>query len=100
MMTSFLIMLAAGAAEPVAVQTLPIDPTRMSRSEIRASNAGRSANDPDYIRCVRADETGSLVKKTVSCHTNSQWAEADLLGNDNARSTFGAMQSKAGNNSN
>jgi hypothetical protein len=100
MITTLLIALAAGAAQaPAAPSELPPldrDPRTMSQSEIRAFNTGRPRTDPDFIRCVRAEETGSLVRKTATCHTNAQWAEADRVGNQNARDTYGAMQSKAG----
>jgi hypothetical protein len=96
MMTSLLIALAAGAAQASALPSLEKDPTTMSQSEIRAFNTGRSRSDPDFIRCVRTEETGSLVRKTFSCHTNSQWELAEQVGNQSARDTFGAMQSKAG----
>ena len=96
MIPTLLIALAAGAAQPAELPTLDKDPTTMSQSEIRAFNTGRARTDPDFIRCVRLEETGSLVRKTFSCHTNSQWAEAEQVGNQSARDTFGAMQSKAG----
>lgn len=28
---------------------------------------------PDYVKCVRLDVTGSLVKKTRVCKTNAEW---------------------------
>ncbi|MEI6640705.1 MAG: hypothetical protein WCL10_01625 [Novosphingobium sp.] len=99
MPASFLFALAAAAAAPVLPATdlpaLDKDPTAMSQSEIRAFNKGRSANDPDYIRCRRTEETGSLVRKTFICHTTSQWASMERQGNQNARDTYEAMTSKA-----
>lgn len=105
MPASFLLVLAAAAAGTTAVATadLPVlekDPTAMSQSEIRAFNKGRSVNDPDYIRCRKTEETGSLIRKTFICHTMSQWASLDRQGNQNARDTYEAMTSKATNNSN
>lgn len=102
MTPSFLIALAAAAATIPAAE-LPVldkDPTRMSQSEIRAFNKGRAATDPDFIRCVRREETGSLVRRSFTCHTVSQWAAMDRQGNQNARDTFEAMTSKATTTSN
>lgn len=102
MTPSFLIALAAAAATIPAAE-LPVldkDPTQMSQSEIRAFNKGRLATDPDFIRCVRREETGSLVRRSFTCHTVSQWAAMDRQGNQNARDTFEAMTSKATNTSN
>jgi hypothetical protein len=104
MMTSLLFALAAAAAEPAAPPALaPVilappltrDPRSMSQTEIRNYNANRERNAPDFIRCVRREETGSLARKTFSCRTNAQWAQADQIGNQNARDTMQAMESKA-----
>lgn len=105
MSASFLIFLAAAAAGNTAVSAsaLPVlekDPTAMSQSEIRAFNKGRSVNDPDFIKCRKSEETGSLIRKTFICHTMSQWAALDRQGNQNARDTYEAMTSKATTNSN
>jgi hypothetical protein len=104
MMTSLLFALAAAAAEPAALPVAPApllqNPRTMSQSEIRAYNTGREKSDPDFIRCVKREETGSLARKTFSCHTNAQWAQADRVGNQNARDTYEAMTSKATNTSN
>jgi hypothetical protein len=104
MITSLLIALAASAALtadlPAELPVLEKDPRTMSQSEIRAFNAGRVRKDPDFIRCVRSDQTGSLARKTFSCRTNAQWADADRVGNQNARETFQVVQSKAGSSSN
>ncbi len=100
-MMSLLIALAAAASAP-ADQLPPLtrDPRGMSQSEIRASNVGRARTDPSFIRCVRSEKTGSLARKTFSCRTNAQWADADRIGNQDARDTYGTMQSKSMNQSN
>lgn len=97
MIVSLLIALAAAAPE---LPPLDKDPTKMSQAEIRAFNKDRLATDPDFIRCVRREETGSLVRRSFTCHTVSQWAAMDKQGNQNARDTFEAMTSKATNTSN
>ncbi|WP_298174330.1 hypothetical protein [Novosphingobium sp.] len=104
MPASFLFALAAAAATTaVSATELPAlekDPTAMSQSEIRAFNKGRSVNDPDFIRCRRSEETGSLVHKTFTCHTMSQWAAMERQGNQTARDTYEAMTSKSINQAN
>lgn len=30
---------------------------------------------PNFVRCVRLEETGSLVKKTRVCKTNAEWTQ-------------------------
>jgi hypothetical protein len=105
MPASFLFALAAAAAAstPAPVADLPVlekDPTAMSQSEIRAFNTGRRVSDPDYIRCRRSEETGSLVRKTFTCHTTSQWAEMERQGNQTGRDVYDAFVSKAARTSN
>lgn len=104
MMTSLLFALAAAAAEPAApvpALSSPVlapftrDPRTMSQADIRSHNLGRERNAPDFIRCLRREETGSLVRKNLSCRTNAQWARADQIGNQNARDTYQWMESKA-----
>lgn len=102
MTSSLFIALAAAVAALPAVElpTLDKDPTKMSQSEIRAFNKDRPVSDPDFIRCVRREETGSLVRRSFTCHTVSQWAAMDKQGNQNARDTYESMTSKATTQSN
>lgn len=93
---------AVAAAEPPAPPSAPpaMDPRQMSGSEIRAHNANLQATDPNYIRCERTAEIGSLIARHRSCRTNAQWAEADEIGNANGREVQEAMRSKSWNTSN
>ncbi|MCW1382213.1 hypothetical protein OLX02_05215 [Novosphingobium sp. KCTC 2891] len=105
MITTFIIALAANAAASTsasgtAITALELDPRKMSQSQVRAHNASRIKTDPDYIRCVKSEDTGSLVRKRVSCRTNAMWEQADRVGNQNARETYEAMQGKAINQAN
>jgi hypothetical protein len=93
MVPMMLFALAAAASEPATLAPLTQDPQKMSQSEIRAYNTGRSSKDPDYIRCIRAETTGSIVRKIVTCHTNSQWAIVEGIGNQNARDAYGSVPS-------
>jgi hypothetical protein len=104
MPASFLFALATAAAAATtpaaALPPLEKDPASMSQSEIRAFNKGRSLNDPDFIRCRRDEETGSLVRKSITCHTMSQWAAMERQGNRTARDAYDGLTSKAINQSN
>lgn len=100
MPASFLFALAAAAGAAAATPTvdLPVlekDPTKMSQAEIRAFNMGRPASDPDFIRCRRTEETGSLARKTFICHTKSQWAQLEDQGNQTGRDVYDEFVSKA-----
>lgn len=70
------------------------NPKELSRSEIRAHNARVMATDPYFIKCVKSEPIGSLVKRNFSCRTNSQWNAADLAGNDEMRRVADQMSSK------
>ncbi|WP_226016198.1 hypothetical protein [Novosphingobium sp. FKTRR1] len=96
----FLIALAAGAAPVAAAPAADFDPRRMKPSEIRTHNASLDRKDPNFIRCVAQEETGSLVRKSVSCRTNAQWASSFKDNNQNARDTYDSMVGKAVNQSN
>jgi hypothetical protein len=104
MPASLLFALAAAVASPAGspadLPALDKDPTAMSQSEIRTFNTGRPASDPDFIRCRRAEETGSLVHKRFTCHTTSQWAVMDRQGNDTGRDVYDEFVSKASRTSN
>lgn len=94
--TMMMVLQAASGAAGAA----PFDPHHMNRAEIKAHNAQLASTDPNYIRCKQELETGSLVKKRASCRTNAQWQAAWAVGNQDARDTAEAMQSKASSGSN
>lgn len=101
-LNAVLLLLAASGGAVAEVQDLGPEPDaqRMSTAEIKANNAKLARNHPYYIRCQRREETGSLVKGIKSCRTNHQWRMAFEQGNQSARETYEAMQSKAVNSSN
>lgn len=97
MLTSILLLLAAQAAVPDNVQTLPVgepDPAHMNAKEMREFNASLPPAHPYHIRCRREVETGSLARTTRICRTNQQWTKADQVGNANVRETMDRMSSK------
>ncbi len=97
MLSSILLLLAADSSVQAANPQPLVEPSprEMNQREIRAFNAHVARDHPFYIRCVSSMETGSLSKRNYSCRTNRQWTLADETGNQNARETYGAMQSKA-----
>lgn len=99
MLTTFAVILLSSAAAspvggaPVAAPVEP-DPRAMSASQIREHNGKLDRKHPDFIRCVKSANTGTLVARNVSCRTNRQWAIADRVGNDEARDIGDKMASK------
>lgn len=79
---------SAGAAANEGETPLARAPSDMSGAEIDAYNDGRAATDPDYIRCRKIDEPGSLVKKIRICNTNAQWRKISDKGNQDARDSM------------
>jgi len=53
---------------------------------------------PDYVRCVKILETGSLVKKTKICRTNAEWRRSADDGRKNADDII--MHNRGGVNTN
>ncbi|WP_194954841.1 hypothetical protein [Sphingopyxis solisilvae] len=86
---------AALAAEESAPP--PKTPSAMTPTEINAHNAGLAPSDPNFIKCRKTVEIGSLVKKNRVCRTNAKWKEVIANSSQNARDTTEAMTSKAGN---
>ncbi|MBA4751650.1 MAG: hypothetical protein H2055_05420 [Sphingopyxis sp.] len=68
----------------------------MTGTEIKAYNAGLAPTHPDFIKCRKIEEVGSLVKKARVCHSNEQWKQLWAQGNQDSRDTMDAMSSKAG----
>lgn len=76
------------AAADEAEMPLARTPSEMSGAEIDAYNQGRAATDPDYIRCRRIEQVGSLVKKLRVCNTNAEWRRITDKGNQDARDSM------------
>jgi hypothetical protein len=94
---------AANPAPPVTtpppVNIAEPNPKTMSQREIKEFNAQLTQNHPFYIRCVKSAETGSLIKRNLSCRTNKKWKEAADRGNEEARAIIDEMASKSWNSS-
>jgi hypothetical protein len=100
MLNILLLLAAATSTAPATVPGIDItepNPKKMSGKEIREHNAKLARNHPFFIRCIKKEETGSLVKRKASCRTNDQWAAADEAGNREARDIADRMASKAAN---
>lgn len=69
-------------------------PSTMTSSEIRAHNEGLPATHPYFVKCRKIEEIGSLVKKARVCHTNEQWKQLWVQGNQDARDTVDHFGSK------
>lgn len=79
---------ASAAAANEAEVPLARTASEMSGAEIDAYNQGRATTDPDYIRCRRIEQVGSLVKKLRVCHTNAEWRRVTDKGNQDARDSM------------
>jgi hypothetical protein len=84
--------IASGAQENVPRAKVP---SAMTPTEIAAHNAALAPTDPDFIKCRKTLEIGSLVKKNRVCRTNAKWKEVIENSSQNARATVEAMGSKA-----
>lgn len=94
--TSTLIALVGSTAAGVpAAEVAEPNPKTMSQAEIRAFNAALDKDHKYFIRCKRSATTGSYAKREYSCRTNTQWAAADVAGNQEARDIGERMTSKA-----
>lgn len=82
----------AGASQPSA-------PPRMSASEIRAYNSTLDRSDPQFIRCTKQLETGSLVRKRATCRTNEEWRRVEDISNTEARDIVDRVNSSGSSNS-
>ncbi len=98
-MTPVLFAVLMTATAPVAPQApaAEFNPRTMSQREIRTHNSSLARDDPDFIRCVRSTDTGSLIARNYSCRTNQQWVAADEAGNTEARVIAEEMRSKSWN---
>ena len=88
------------ASAPAAPPMSSNGQVMMTRAEIKAYNSALSREHPNYVRCQRTLDTGSLVKKTTSCRTNEAWRRAEQIANDDLRYTMDrtmTSQSTAGN---
>ena len=88
------IAIIAASAAATAMPSQPESANKMGPTRIREHNTGLDPSHPSFIRCVKSEETGSLVRKRSMCRTNQDWAAADEAGNLEAREIAEAMRSK------
>ena len=70
--------LAKAFAALLLVIVLPLDAAQATVSTVdRASTEKLDSRDPNYMRCRKILETGSLVKKQRICKTNAEWAKVN-----------------------
>lgn len=89
---SAILMLAVAGAPLAALadEAIPLAraPSDMTGAEIDAHNQGLAFADPNYIKCRKIEEIGSLVKKIRVCNTNAQWRQITDKGNQDARDSM------------
>jgi hypothetical protein len=88
---------AVPAASDSSERRAPLDrpASTMTGTEIKAYNVGLAPTHPDFIKCRKIEEIGSLVKKARVCHSNEQWKQLWVQGNQDARDTVDHFGSKA-----
>ena len=96
-LTALALAAAPATAEAENRRALDKAPSAMTNAEIKAFNEGLAMTHPDYIKCRKTLQIGSLVKKNRVCYTNEKWKEVTALGNQNARDTAEAMVGKGVN---
>ena len=92
MLAALTSLILAGATIPVVETQLVEGPIKMKASEVRAYNAKLAPDHPNYIRCKRTLDTGSLVKKTTVCRTNQEWTRVEARINAETREVVEAYQ--------
>lgn len=75
---------SAAAAQGVPTAENPNAPVRMTPTQITDYNASLSATDPLFIKCVRQENPGSMVKRRV-CRTNADWDQRAASASQEAR---------------
>lgn len=75
---------SAAAAQGVPTPENPNAPVRMTPTQITDYNASLSASDPLFIKCVRQENPGSMVKRRV-CRTNADWDQRAASATQEAR---------------
>lgn len=91
-MSWFAALLILSSAPAQAGPSLITGPIKMKQSEIREYNARLSPDHPNYIRCAREGETGSLVRAKKVCRTNQEWARIENAGETMAREAVESLQ--------
>ncbi|WP_294028953.1 hypothetical protein [Sphingopyxis sp.] len=95
-MMALFVLAAVAAPAPVTIERAPLDrpASTMTNAEIKAYNEGLASTDPNYIKCRKIDEIGSLVKKARVCHSNDEWKKLWVQGNQDSRDTVDHFSSK------
>ncbi len=84
----------AGPAQAIERKIPDGPPSAMTNAAIAEHNKDLDARHPDFIKCRKLLETGSLVKKARVCRTNEGWADSWQKGNTNVRETADAFAPK------
>lgn len=99
-MLTALLFLTLANAPAIAEPELTSGPIKMTASEIRAYNATLPRDHPNYIRCAKVEETGSLVRRKTTCRTNAEWRRVEDGGNTEAREAVEGLQKGWSNGTN
>jgi hypothetical protein len=92
MFIAWLVIPLAAAAPTIGGPVASDGQVRMTAAQIRQYNADLPPDHPNYIRCERLGETGSLVRRRSVCRTNAEWKRVEEAGNRDARETEDALR--------
>lgn len=82
---------SAAAGDPAPPPTSSTGTVRMTMAQIAAYNASFEATAPEFIKCVRVEGPGSMVKRRV-CRTNADWRQRSASAMQEARDIVDAIQ--------
>ena len=84
-------MLKSSKAVALLVASVVLAPAVMAKETYvdPAPTEKLDPRDPNYMRCRKILETGSLVKKQRICKTNAEWAKASEDAQKNADDLIG-----------
>lgn len=64
---------------------------RMTPTQIADYNSALTPTDPGFIKCVRTENPGSMVKRRI-CRTNADWNDRAANASDEARAIVDSVQ--------
>lgn len=92
MLSTVVALLLTGSAPVAIAPPVTTGPTKMTAAEIREYNSHLAREHPNFIRCARVEETGSLVRRRPVCRTNEEWRRIEDGGNRDAREAVEGLQ--------
>lgn len=98
--TLTLLFAAAAASAQTGAPPSPSSqaPVKMTPTQIAAYNSELFPSDPAFIKCVRMENPGSMVKRRV-CRTKGDWDQRAEAASAEARAIVDRIQTQGSSNS-